>query len=97
MKRKLHFIAALLNSPRILVLDEPHNGMDALTIIRMKELLKDYAKDGRLVFFSSHIIEMIEKICDEVVVIHKGRIADRFNKNDKKFANVEKHYLSLTE
>lgn len=97
MKRKLHFLAALVNLPDVLVLDEPHNGMDVLTINRMKTFLKDYARDGKLVFFSSHIIEMIEKLCDEVVIIHKGRIADRFTSADKKFKNLEEHFLSVVK
>lgn len=74
MKQKLALISALLHKPRILFLDEPFNGLDAVSVVRVKQLLDELRQDGMTVFFSSHILEIVEKLCDRIGIIQKGEM-----------------------
>lgn len=74
MKQKVCWSGALLHSPRVLVLDEPLNGLDIEAISGIKELMKQFAKEGRTVFYSSHMVDVVEKLCTRLAVLHKGRI-----------------------
>lgn len=95
MKKKLQIIASIIGYPEILILDEPHKGLDVLSNIKMKVFLKKYVKDGNLVFFSSHILEMVEDICNEVIIIHKGKIVKKIK--SLKNQNLTEMYLKSTE
>ena len=72
MKQKIMMIAALLHDPDILILDEPFSGLDVSSILVFRKLLKSLAASGRAILFCSHILEVIEKICDRVLVIHES-------------------------
>ncbi|PGW61239.1 ABC transporter [Bacillus cereus] len=74
MKQKLSIISALIHSPTILILDEPLTGVDPISSRIIKNYLKEYAQKGNIVIFSSHILEMIEKLCDKIILINKGKI-----------------------
>jgi len=74
MKQRLSLAAALLGDPKILVLDEPANGLDPQGMHWLRDLLKDYAKSGRTVLISSHVLSEIAQIADEIVMIHKGEL-----------------------
>jgi ABC-2 type transport system ATP-binding protein len=74
MKQKIMMIAALMHNPDILILDEPLSGLDVSSILIMRSLLKSLAAQGKAILYSSHILEVVEKICAQVLIIHKGRL-----------------------
>ncbi|MBD3349392.1 MAG: ATP-binding cassette domain-containing protein [Candidatus Eisenbacteria bacterium] len=74
MRQKVLISAALLHNPSVLFLDEPLSGLDANTALVLKELLKDLASHGKTVFYCSHVLEVVEKVCDRVVIIMQGEI-----------------------
>ncbi len=74
MKQKVLLAAAFLPNPEVLFLDEPLNGLDANTALIIKELLKKMAAQGKTIMFCSHILEVVERICTRIVIIHFGRI-----------------------
>lgn len=74
MRKKLALAAALLPAPRLLFLDEPFEGIDAVASRQIKNLLTQYVRGGGTVFLTSHILEIVERLCDHIGVIHKGRM-----------------------
>ncbi len=74
MKQKLVLISALVHSPKLLVLDEPFVGLDPIASFRLKEIMKDLCENGSAIFFSSHVLEVVEKLCDRVGIIKKGKL-----------------------
>jgi len=74
MIQKVLITSALLHDPDILLLDEPLSGLDVTTSIIIKDTLAMLADKGKLIIYSSHILEVVEKICSRVIIIHKGRI-----------------------
>jgi len=74
MKKKLALAAALLPAPRLLFLDEPFEGVDAVASRQIKELLSRFVQGGGTVFLTSHILEIVERLCDHLGVIQKGRL-----------------------
>ena len=73
-QQRVQLIAALVNEPELLVLDEPFSGLDPLAIVAMSELLAEVASAGATVLFSSHQLDLVEDICEDVVIIDEGRI-----------------------
>lgn len=74
MRQKLVLIGAFLHEPLLLVLDEPFVGLDPEASFHMKEMLRELAARGSAIFFSSHVLEVVEKLCDEIAIIKGGRI-----------------------
>jgi ABC-2 type transport system ATP-binding protein len=74
MRQRLGIAQAMLGLPEVLVLDEPTNGLDPPQIAEMREVLHDYARTGRTVVISSHLLAEVEQTCTHVVVMHKGRL-----------------------
>jgi len=74
LKQRVCWMAALLHDPEVLVLDEPLNGLDVETVARAKDLMAALARDGRTVFYSSHLIDIVEVVCTRVAVLHAGRV-----------------------
>ena len=74
MKQKLVLISALVHSPKLLVLDEPFVGLDPIASFRLKEIMKELCESGSAIFFSSHVLEVVEKLCDRVGIIKKGKL-----------------------
>ncbi|MCL4821055.1 MAG: ABC transporter ATP-binding protein [Vicinamibacteria bacterium] len=74
MRKKLALAAALLPGPKLLFLDEPFEGVDAVAARQFKELLTAYVRRGNTVFLTSHVLEIVERLCDRVAVIARGRI-----------------------
>ncbi len=74
MKQKLLIAAALLHNPEVLFLDEPLNGLDANAALIIKELLKKMAGQGKTILFCSHILEVVERVCTRIAIIHKGEL-----------------------
>ncbi|MDO5718123.1 MAG: ABC transporter ATP-binding protein [Tissierellia bacterium] len=75
MKQKILFIAAILHDPKIIFLDEPLSGIDANSIAVIKELMNKLAQSGKTIFYSSHIMDVVEKISSRIILINEGRIA----------------------
>ena len=75
MKQRLGIAQAMLGMPDILLLDEPTNGLDPPQIREMRQVLREYAKDGRTVILSSHLLGEVEQTCTHVVVMHRGTVA----------------------
>lgn len=74
MKQKLVIISALVHSPKLLILDEPFTGLDPQASFTVKELMKDICKEGGAVFFSTHVLDVAEKLCNKIAIIKKGKI-----------------------
>jgi ABC-2 type transport system ATP-binding protein len=73
MRQKVVFAAAMIHRPEVLILDEPLDGLDANTAMVIKELLRKLAAQGRTIMFSSHILEVVERVCTRIVIINEGR------------------------
>jgi ABC-2 type transport system ATP-binding protein len=74
MKQRVMLIAALLHNPDVLILDEPDSGLDVTTTLVLRKLVTALAERGKAVLYSSHVLELVEKACDRVIVIHQGKI-----------------------
>lgn len=74
MKQKIMMIAALLHNPDILILDEPLSGLDVSSILIVRTLLRSLAAQGKAILYSSHVLEIVEKICSRILVIYKGNL-----------------------
>ena len=74
MKQKIALIAALAHNPKILIMDEPFVGLDPKAVFDMKEIMKEMIKDGKTIFFSTHILDVAEKLCSRVAIIKKGEL-----------------------
>ena len=74
MKQKLIIISVLLHEPKNWILDEPMTGLDPKASHTLKELMRKHADKGNAVFFSTHVLEVAEKICDKIAIIDKGTI-----------------------
>ena len=74
MKQKITIMAALVHNPKVWILDEPLTGLDPTSIHEVKECMKEHAAKGNVVFFSSHIIDLVEKLCDRIAIIKKGQL-----------------------
>ncbi len=98
MKQKVALIAALAHEPKFLVMDEPFVGLDPKAVADVKEVMREMAKKGGIVFFSTHILEVAEKLCSKVAIIQKGKIMRvggmKEVKGDK---DLEKVFLELVE
>jgi len=96
MKQKVTIIAALIHNPKLWILDEPLTGLDPQSVFEVKQCMKDHAKAGNIVFFSSHILDVVEKICDRVCIIKRGQLVDLIDlkKDIKKGESLETLYLS---
>jgi ABC-2 type transport system ATP-binding protein len=75
MRQKILLSAALLHNPDVLILDEPMSGLDAGAILMLRELVRQLAAMGKTILLSSHVMEVVEKICSRVVILNKGRVA----------------------
>jgi ABC-2 type transport system ATP-binding protein len=74
MKKKLSLACVLIHKPRLMFLDEPFSGIDPVGVKRIKDHLASLAHDGTTVFFSSHVMELVERFCTRMAVIHEGRL-----------------------
>ena len=74
MKQKLVIISALIHKPKILILDEPFVGLDPVASHKVKEIMREMCNEGASIFFSTHVLEVAEKLCDKVAIIKNGQI-----------------------
>jgi len=96
MKQKVALMAALSHEPKVLIMDEPFVGLDPKAIFDMKELMREMAKDGKTIFFSTHILDVAEKLCDRVAIVKKGEVVKVGRMKDVKGdKSLEKVFLEL--
>ncbi len=100
MKQKLAIIGALVHHPSVWILDEPMAGLDPLSVHKLKEDMKRCCAKGCTVFFSTHVLDVAERLCDEIGIIQQGRLIacgelDEMMKNDK-VNTLEDLFLNLT-
>ncbi len=74
MKQKIALIAALAHEPKILIMDEPFVGLDPKAVFDVKEVMNEMIKEGKIIFFSTHILDVAEKLCSRVAIIKKGEL-----------------------
>lgn len=97
MKQKITIMAALVHNPKVWILDEPLTGLDPNSIYQVKACMKQHAEAGNIVFFSSHIIDIVEKLCDRIAIIKKGHIkcVKTIDEIEKSGKSLEQYYLDI--
>ena len=102
MRQKIVICGVLLNNPKNWILDEPMTGLDPKSSYDLKEMMREHAKQGNTVFFSTHILEVAEKLCDRVGIINKGKLVfvgtfDEMKDKFKENASLEQLFLEITD
>ena len=102
MRQKIVICGALLNNPKNWILDEPMTGLDPKASFDLKEMMKNHAKEGKCVFFSTHVLEVAEKLCDRVGIINKGKLIfvgtfEEMKEKLKDNGSLEELFLEITQ
>ena len=102
MRQKMIIMGVLLHNPKNLILDEPMTGLDPRSSFDLKQIMKEHAKENNTVFFSTHILEVAEKLCDRVGIINKGKLIfvgtyEEMKKEFRKNASLEELFMEITE
>lgn len=98
MKQKLAIISALIHKPKLLILDEPFVGLDPKASFILKNIMKDMCKEGCSIFFSSHVLEVVEKLCDHIAIIKQGKlVACGDTDKIKGDESLEQVFLEMTD
>ncbi len=102
MKQKIIVIGALLHNPPVWILDEPMTGLDPRSSYDLKEMMREHADAGKTVFFSTHVLEVAEKVCDRLAIINKGRVIfcgslQEIRTHARENQSLENLFLELTE
>ena len=101
MKQKINIIGAIIHEPKLWVLDEPLTGLDPSSAFELKKLMREYAKNGNIVFFSSHILDVVEKVCDRVGIIDNGNLVLTSDvatlKQSKITPSLEELFIKITD
>ena len=98
MKQKIVLISALAHDPKILIMDEPFVGLDPKAVYDIKEILNEMVKENKIVFYSTHILDVAEKLCSRVAIIKKGKLIKSGSmKEIKGDKSLEKVFLELEE
>lgn len=102
MKQKIMVIGALLHNPPVWILDEPMTGLDPRSSYDLKEMMREHADSGNAVFFSTHVLDVAEKICDRVAIINRGRVIlwgsmDEIHRHARRDQSLENLFLEMTE
>lgn len=101
MKQKLNIIGALIHEPRVWILDEPMTGLDPKSSYNLKKLMREHADKGNCVFFSSHVLDVVEKVCDRVGIIDGGKLLADSTISDLRTTglneSLEELFLKLTD
>ena len=96
MKQKVALISALAHNPDVLIMDEPFVGLDPKAVFDMKQVMKEMCKDKKTIFFSTHILDVAEKLCDRVAIIKDGKIVKIGKMKDiKGDESLEEVFLEL--
>ena len=102
MRQKIVICGALLNNPKNWILDEPMTGLDPKASFDLKEMMKNHAKEGKCVFFSTHVLEVAEKLCDRVGIINKVKLIffgtfEEMKEKLKDNGSLEELFLEITQ
>ena len=102
MRQKIVLIGALLHNPSNWILDEPMTGLDPKSSFDLKEMMREHADEGKTVFFSTHVLEVAEKMCDRIGIISKGKLlfvgtVEQAREQFAKEGSLEKVFLEITE
>lgn len=102
MRQKIIVIGAMLHNPKNWILDEPMTGLDPKSAHDLKNLMKEHSCNGNCVFFSTHVLEVAEKLCDRIGIINKGKLIfvgtyEEMKKKFKEDASLEDLFLEITE
>ena len=96
MKQKIALIGALIHKPKLIDLDEPFVGLDPKAAFDLKEIIKELCQNGMMVFFSSHVLEVVEKFCNKIAIIKNGQIVSSGLTDDVKGdSSLEEAFLEL--
>jgi len=96
MKQKLAIISALIHEPKLIIMDEPFVGLDPAASHLLKELMREHCQRGGAIFFSTHVLEVAEKLCDKVAIIRRGkRIASGTMQEVRGNQSLEDVFLEL--
>jgi ABC-2 type transport system ATP-binding protein len=96
-KQKITIIASLIHNPKLWVLDEPLTGLDPDSIYQVKQAMNHHARQGNIVLFSSHLIDLVENLCTRIVVINKGTLYSPIKVEEiLKTETLEAYYLRMT-
>lgn len=96
MRQKIALIGALIHKPKLIVLDEPFVGLDPKAAFDLKEIIKELCQNGMMVFFSSHVLEVVEKFCNKIAIIKNGQIVSSGLTDDVKGdSSLEEAFLEL--
>ena len=74
MKQNVALIAALAHDPKIIIMDEPFVGLDPNAVFKIKQMMNEMVKEGKIIFFSTHILDVAEKLCSRVAIIKNGKL-----------------------
>lgn len=100
MKQKIHIISGLLHDPDILFLDEPLNGLDANAVILVKEMIAQLARQGKTIFYCSHLMDVVEKLATRIIIINNGLVIANDTltelKNSQQAQSLEELFARLT-
>lgn len=102
MKQKIIIIGVLLHEPAVWILDEPLSGLDPISSFKLKNIMRDHADKGNTVMFSTHVLEVAEKVCDRIAVINKGKILfvgtlEEMKKSKERDDSLEQMFLEMTQ
>ena len=100
MQQKINVIGAIIHNPKLFILDEPMTGLDPQSAFQLKELMREHCKEGGTVFFFFHVLDVVEKICDRVGIIDKGRLIAQGTIDELRSsgdASLESYFLSVTQ
>lgn len=101
MRQKIMVMGALLHNPKVWILDEPLTGLDPKSSFILKEMMKEHASKGNSVFFSTHVLEVAEKLCDRIGIINKGKLVYEGTMNEikeqYKGLSLEEIFLEITK
>ena len=102
MRQKIMIISTLIHSPQNWILDEPLTGLDPKASYELKKIMKEYSQNNKCVFFSTHILDVAEKICDRIGIIDKGKLLfvgkfDELKKELKENKSLEELFMEITK
>lgn len=102
MRQKIMIMGALIHNPSVWILDEPLTGLDPQSAFELKQMMREHVEKGNSVFFSTHVLEVAEKLCDEICIIKSGELLytgtlDDLKATHKSQASLENIFLELTD